>query len=185
MNLQDTNLNNRIIFVTLIAVIVGILIAFYYSYAQSRQQITFLEKERNLLIEDLTLMRSEVDRLLALNEVSEIELQESRNRVDQLIDSVGRLNFNIRKLREYRKELRVLEARYESIKLKNEQLQFNNRELAQKYEQTREMLEDLKGKTSSLEAAEELLRQPGSRHDGQLRMVDLDESHQVPLRRNR
>ena len=159
MNLQDTNLNNRIIFVTLIAVIVGILIAFYYSYAQSRQQITFLEKERNLLIEDLTLMRSEVDRLLALNEVSEIELQESRNRVDQLIDSVGRLNFNIRKLREYRKELRVLEARYESIKLKNENLQFNNRELAQKYEQTREMLEDLKGKTSSLAATEELLRQ--------------------------
>lgn len=159
MNLQDTNFNNRIIFVTLIAVIIGILIAFYYSYAQSRQQITYLEKERNLLVEDLTLMRSEVDRLLALNEVNEIELQESRNRVDQLIDSVGRLNFNIGKLREYRKELRVLEARYESIKLKNERLQFNNRELAQKYDETREMLEDLKGKTSSLAASEELLRQ--------------------------
>ncbi|TNF69787.1 MAG: hypothetical protein EP302_09615 [Bacteroidetes bacterium] len=159
MNLQDTNFNNRIIFVTLIAVIIGILIAFYYSYAQSRQQITYLEEERTLLIKDLTLMRSEVDRLLALNEVNEIELEESRNRVEQLIDSVGRLNFNISKLKEYRKELRVLEARYVSIKLKNQELQFNNRELAQKYEQTREMLEDLKGKTSSLAAAEELLRQ--------------------------
>lgn len=159
MNIQDTNFNNRIIFVTLIAVIIGILIAFYYSYAQSRQQITYLEEERTLLIKDLTLMRSEVDRLLALNEVNEIELEESRNRVEQLIDSVGRLNFNISKLKEYRKELRVLEARYVSIKLKNQELQFNNRELAQKYEQTREMLEDLKGKTSSLAAAEELLRQ--------------------------
>jgi hypothetical protein len=159
MNLQDTNFNNRIIFVTLIAVIIGILIAFYYSYAQSRQQITYLEEERTLLIKDLTLMRSEVDRLLALNEVNEIELEESRNRVEQLIDSVGRLNFNISKLKEYRKELRVLEARYVSIKLKNQELQFNNRELAQKYEQTREMLEDLKGKTSSLAAAEEHLRQ--------------------------
>ncbi len=159
MNFQDTNFNNRIIFVTLIAVIIGILIAFYYSYAQSRQQITYLEKERSLLIKDLTLMRSEVDRLLALNEVNEIELKESRNRVEQLIDSVGRLNFNIRKLREYRKELRVLEARYQSIKLKNEALQFNNSELAQKYEETREMLEDLKGRTASLSEAEELLRE--------------------------
>ena len=103
MNLQDTSFNNRIIFVTLIAVIIGVLIAFYYSYAQSRQQITYLEKERSLLIKDLTLMRSEVDRLLALNEVNEIELEESRNRVEQLIDSVGRLNFNIRKRSEERR----------------------------------------------------------------------------------
>lgn len=159
MNFQDTNFNNRIIFVTLIAVIIGILIAFYYSYAQSQQQITYLEKERSLLIKDLTLMRSEVDRLLALSEVNEIELRESRNRVEQLIDSVGRLNFNIRRLREYRKELRVLEARYESIKLKNEALQFTNSELAQKYEETREMLEDLKGRTASLSEAEQLLRE--------------------------
>ena len=82
MNLQDTSYNNRIIFATLIAVIIGILIAFYYSYAQSRQEILFLEKERTVLIKDLTIMKSEVDRLLALNEVSEIELQESGNRVD-------------------------------------------------------------------------------------------------------
>ena len=169
MNLQDTNFNNRIIFVTLIAVIIGILIAFYYSYAQSRQQITYLEKERTLLIKDLTLMRSEVDRLLALDEVNEIELQESRSRVEQLIDSVGRLNFNISKLRQYRKELRVLEARYASIKSKNQELQFNNRELAEKYEQTREMLEDLKGKTSSLAASEELLRQKNQELSMELR----------------
>lgn len=159
MNFQETSYKNRIIFVTLIAVIIGILIAFYYSYAQSRQQITFLEKERSLLVRDLTLMRSEVDRLLALSEVNEIELQESRNRVEELLDSVGRLNFNIRKLREYRKEIRVLESRYQEIKRKNESLQFNNRDLAQKYEETREMLDELKGRTSSLEAAEQLLRQ--------------------------
>ena len=100
MNFQDTSFNNRIILTTLVAVIIGILIAFYYSYAQSKQQITYLEKERNLLIKDLTLMRSEVDRLLALTEVNDIELQESRSRVEQLLDSVDRLNFNIRKLSE-------------------------------------------------------------------------------------
>ena len=79
MNLEDTSFNNRIIFVTLVAVIIGILIAFYYSYAQSQQQISYLEKERNLLVRDLTLMKSEVDRLLALNEVNDIELQDKQS----------------------------------------------------------------------------------------------------------
>ncbi len=159
MNLQDTSFNNRIIFVTLVAVIIGILIAFYYSYAQSQQQISYLEKERNLLVQDLTLMKSEVDRLLALSEVNDIDLQESRSRVEQLLDSVDRLNFNIRKLAQYRKELRTLEARYYSIKSKNEELQLNNRDLAQKYAQTKEMLDELKGKTTSMAETEALLRE--------------------------
>ena len=159
MNLQDTSFNNRIIFSTLIAVIIGILIAFYYSYAQSRQQITYLEKERNLLIKDLTLVKSEVDRLLALTEVNDIELQESRSRVEQLLDSVDRLNFNIRKLTQYRKELRTMEARYHNIKHNYDLLQLDNRELALKYEQTRELIDELKGKTTSLAESEALLRQ--------------------------
>ncbi|MEJ2163740.1 MAG: hypothetical protein P8X60_10670 [Robiginitalea sp.] len=158
MNLQDTSFNNRIIYITLVAVIIGILIAFYYSYAQSRQQITYLEKERNLLISDLTIMKTEVDRLLALNEVNDIELQESSSRVEQLLDSVDRLNYNIRKLSQYRKELRTLEARYYSIKHKNEQLQLDNRELAQQYGEAKKMLDELKGRTTSLET-EALLRQ--------------------------
>jgi hypothetical protein len=159
MNLQDTSFNNRIIYITLVAVIIGILIAFYYSYAQSRQQITYLEKERNLLISDLTIMKTEVDRLLALNEVNDIELQESSSRVEQLLDSVDRLNYNIRKLSQYRKELRTLEARYYSIKHKNEQLQLDNRELAQQYGEAKKMLDELKGRTTSLAETEALLRQ--------------------------
>src|SRR5690606_36952551 len=101
---------------TLVAVILGILIAFYYSYAQSKAQIGYLEEERNLLVKDLTLMKTEVDRLSALNEVNEIELQDSRYRVQQLLDSVGRLNFTVGKLREERKELRILEAKFDSLK---------------------------------------------------------------------
>ena len=76
MTFQDSSFNNKIIFSTLIAVIIGILIAFYYSYAQSQQQISYLEKERSMLIKDLSYIKSEVDRLLAFSEVQEIELQE-------------------------------------------------------------------------------------------------------------
>ena len=81
MDAQDNNFNYKIIFAALVAVIVGILIAFYYSYAQSQNQMTFLEQEKSLLVKDLTLMKAEVDRLSGLNEVNEIELQTSRFRV--------------------------------------------------------------------------------------------------------
>ncbi|MBT8209378.1 MAG: hypothetical protein KJP14_02515, partial [Eudoraea sp.] len=108
MQNQDNKFNYKIILAALVAVILGILIAFYYSYAQSSTRIGYLEDEKALLVKDLTLMKTEVDRLSALNEVNEIELQDSRYRVQQLIDSVGRLNFTVNKLREYRKELRIL-----------------------------------------------------------------------------
>ena len=159
MTSQDSSFNNRIIFATLIAVIIGILIAFYYSFAQSREQIRYLEKERSLLIRDLTSIKSEVDRLLAFSEVKEIELQESENRVQQLLDSVGRLNYNLSRIEQYRREMKTLEARYTNIKNKQEQLQSNNSELAEKYEETRRMLEDLKGRTNSLAETESLLRE--------------------------
>ncbi|MEX0290099.1 MAG: hypothetical protein AB3N14_13400 [Flavobacteriaceae bacterium] len=158
MDIQDNKFNYKIILAALVAVIIGILIAFYYSYAQSRSQISYLEEEKGLLVRDLTLMKTEVDRLSAENEVSEIELQDSRFKVQQLLDSVGRLNFTIDKLREYKKELRQLEAKHDSLKLKNNFLKYNNMLLADKYEETRKMIEELRGRSSSLAEAEALLR---------------------------
>jgi hypothetical protein len=159
MDIQDNKFNYKILLAALVAVIIGILIAFYYSYAQSRTQISYLEEEKGLLVKDLTLLKTEVDRLSALNEVNDIELQDSRYKVQQLLDSVGRLNFTVDKLRGYRKELRVLEVRHDSLKLKNNFLQYNNMLLTDKYQETRKMIEELRGKSSSLAEAEALLRQ--------------------------
>ncbi|MDC6351025.1 hypothetical protein PP178_05630 [Zeaxanthinibacter sp. PT1] len=158
MDFQDTKFNYKIIIAAMVAVILGILIAFYYSYAQSKAQISYLEDERNLLVKDLTIMKSEVDRLAAMNEVNEIDLEDSRFRVEQLLDSVGRLNFTVGKLREDRRRLRKLEAMYDSLKLKNNYLEYNNSLITEKYEESREILEELRSKSSALSAAETLLR---------------------------
>lgn len=139
--------------------IVGILIAFYYTYAQSQTEIGYLEKEKSILIKDLTLMRDEVDRLSAQNELNEIELQDSRERVQQLLDSVGRLSFDLSRLRQYRTELRKMEARYDSLKLRNSGLERTNNDLAGKFEETRKMLEDLKAQSKNVAKAEALLRE--------------------------
>lgn len=158
MDDQDKKFNYKIILAALVAVILGILIAFYYSYAQSQSQINFLEQEKALLVKDLTLMKGDVDRLSALNEVNEIELQDSKYRVRQLLDSVGRLNFTVGRLREYKSELRRLEAKNDSLKLKNNFLKYNNMVISEKYEETRRQIEELKGKSNSLAEAEALQR---------------------------
>ncbi|PWL40114.1 hypothetical protein DKG77_04620 [Flagellimonas aquimarina] len=170
MDAQDNNFNYKIIFAALVAVIVGILIAFYYSYAQSKNQMSFLEQEKSLLVKDLTLMKAEVDRLSGLNEVNDIELQTSRFKVQQLLDSVGRLNFSITKLKETRKELRMLEIKFDSLKLKNNFLRYNNSLLASRFEETRKQLEDARGRASNMEQAESLLRETNKELSRELRI---------------
>ncbi|MCX2718310.1 hypothetical protein [Lentiprolixibacter aurantiacus] len=170
MDNQENKFNYKIILAALLAVILGILIAFYYSYAQSSARIGYLEEEKALLVKDLTVMKTEVDRLSALNEVNEIELQDSRYRVQQLLDSVGRLNFTVNKLREYRKELRILEAKYDSIKLKNNFFRYNNMQLTQKYDDARKLIEELRGESSSLAEAEALLRKKNQELSNELKI---------------
>ncbi len=155
---QVNKFNYNIILAAMVAVILGILIAFYYSYAQSKSEINYLEQEKSILVKDLTIMKADVDRLTALNEVNDIELQDSRYRVQQLLDSVGRLNFTVERLREYKSELRRLEAKNDSLKLKNNFLKYNNMLLSDKYEESKKQIEELRGKSLSLAEAEALQR---------------------------
>lgn len=155
---QDNKFNYNIIFAALVAVIIGILIAFYYSHERSTSEIDFLEKEKGILMRDLTIMQADVDRLSTLNEVNDIELQDSKYRVQQLIDSVGRLNFTVNKLREFKTELRRLEAKNDSIRLKNNYLRYNNKQLAEKYDNAQQEVEILRASSSSLAEAEALQR---------------------------
>ena len=158
MDSQDNKFNYKIILAALVAVIIGILIAFYYSYAQSSSQIGFLEQEKSILVKDLTLMKADVDRLSAMNEMNEIELQDSRYKVQELLDSVGRLNFTVDKLREFKTELRRLESKNDSLRLKNNFLRYNNMLLTEKYDDSRKQIENLMANSNSLAEAEALQR---------------------------
>lgn len=169
MDLQDNKFNFKILLGAAAAIVLALLIAWYYSYARSQAQIAYLEDERSLLVKDLTLMKAEVNRLSALNEVNEIELQDSKYRVQQLLDSVGRLNFTVGKLRDDKRRLRILESRFDSLKTRNDFLQYNNMLLTEKYEETRSMIEELRGRSSDLAAAEALLREKNRELSRELR----------------
>ncbi|MDT7829145.1 hypothetical protein RQM65_10755 [Pricia sp. S334] len=159
MNGQDKKFNAKIVLTVMVIVIIGILIAFYYSYAQSESQIGFLEHEKELLVKDLTMMKADVDRLSALNEVNEIELESSKYRVQRLMDSIGRLNFSVKRLRSFRSELRRLEAKNDSLKLKNNLLNDNNLLLEDKNSKAQKKIRELRRKSSSLAKAEALQRE--------------------------
>ena len=158
MDNQDTKFNYKIILAAMAAVIIGILIAFYYSHAQSKSEISFLEQQKDVLVKDLTLMKADLDRLSALNEMNDIELQDKSFQVKQLKDSVGKLNFTIDRLREFKSELRRLEAKNDSLKLKNNFLRYNNLLLTDKYDEARKQIELLQANSNSLAEAEALQR---------------------------
>ncbi len=158
MDNQDTNFNYKIIFAALCAVILGILIAFYFSHTQSKREISFLEDEKEVLVQDLKIMKADVDRLSALEEVYDYELQDSRYRVQQLLDSVGKLNFTVSKLREYRTELRRLQAKNDSLKVKNDFLNYSKMQLTEKFEASQREIQRIKNANAALTEAETFLR---------------------------
>ena len=156
MDNQDTKFNYKVILAALFAVIIGILIAFYYSYAQSNSQISYLEKEKELLVKDLTLMKADVDRLSALQEMNDIDLQDSKYQIDKLLDSVGKLSFTIGKLREFKSELGRLESINDSLKIKNDFLQYNNMQLTDRYDESKKLIERLRQANKAITEAESL-----------------------------
>ncbi len=155
---QDTEFNYKIIVAAMLAVIIGILIAFYYSHAQSKGEISFLQNEKELLMKDLALVKVEVDKLSALDQVYNIELEDSRFKIQQLLDSVGRLNFTISKIREYKTELRRLQAKNDSLKLKNDLLNFNNTQLVEQLRISEEEKDEIRKANAALTRAEALKR---------------------------
>lgn len=189
MDKQDTKFNYKIILAAMAAVIIGILIAFYYSYAQSKTEINFLEQQKEVLVKDLTLMKADLDRLSALNEMNDIELQDAKYQVQQLKDSVGRLNFTVERLREFKSELRRLEAKNDSLQLKNNFLRYNNSLLTDKYDDARKQIEILRANSNSLAEAEALQRRKIMELNQQLKVknylnLDYAEGSGFRLRRS-
>ncbi|PCE62828.1 hypothetical protein [Sediminicola luteus] len=156
---KQTKLNHRIVYAILAAIIVIILIVFYFNAASSANEIDYLTQQEKIFQKDITLLNAEVDRLSALNEVNEIEIQDSRYKVQQLYDSVGKLNFTISKLRQFKKELRILQVRHDSLMAKTRYLQNNNSLLAKQYGDTKQQIEELRDRSSSLSETEALLRE--------------------------
>jgi len=83
-------------------------------------------------------MKADVDRLTALDEVNDIELQTSRYKVQQLLDSVGKLTFTIERLRELQ-----LAEKFEASQNEIQKIQSTNAALAKAEALKRDKIQDL------------------------------------------
>ena len=173
MDAQDTKFNFRIILAALLAVILAILVAFYYSYAQYSSKIKYLEDQKMFLVKELSFAQTEVNRLTGLNEVTDIDLRESKFKIQALIDSVGKLNFSISKLKQEQKALKAIASKYDSLKLKNDFLRKNNNLLAQKYNNSRKEIERLKGRTNTLEVSKTQVQRKNLELANELKVKNL------------
>lgn len=159
MDAQDTKFNYRVLLAVLLAVVIGLLIAFYYSYAQSQSRISYLEDERKLLNKDLIFMKAEVDKLKGYNQLVEIDKDEAMYQVQELLDSVGRLNFRVDKLQDDQKRLGYLQARFDSLKIKNNFLLYNNQLITQKFETAEAKVAQLREEAVVLKEVREEVKQ--------------------------
>ena len=182
MDNQDKKINNNIVLAAMAAIILGILIAFYYSYAQSQNQISFLEEQKAILTEDLTLMKANIDNIKGANEVLEIEIQKSRENVERLLDSVGKLTFTIENLREYKSELRRLDARNDSLEIKNNFLKYTNNQLVERSEATQRELQVLRNSISEAEMTRRRIAQEAMEEQKTKVYLKIDNSRASGLR---
>jgi hypothetical protein len=102
--------------------ILALLIGFYYRYSTDKNQIRYLEDEKSRVVQELAKIKADVDRYAGLNEVYKLELEDSKEEVSKLLDSVGKLNFTIAGLRRDLRYFNRLKKRVDSLQLANQVL---------------------------------------------------------------
>lgn len=185
MDSQDNNFNYKIITAALAAVIIGILIAFYYSNAQSNNKINFIEGEKRILVNKLTLMRANIDNLASENQVNDIDLKVANDRINNLLDSIGQLNFDIDKYTESKRQLRIWEIKYDSLNLKYNSLNYNNIVLSRSIIEAKKKAEEYKNSANTLADREEALRRANKKLNNELKnktYLKLDKTEALGIR---
>jgi len=185
MDSQDNNFNYKIITAALAAVIIGILIAFYYSNAQSNNKINFIEGEKRILVNKLTLMRANIDNLASENQVNDIDLKVANDRINNLLDSIGQLNFDIDKYTESKRQLRIWEIKYDSLNLKYNSLNYNNIVLSRSIIEAKKKAEEYKNSANTLADREEALRLANKKLNNELKnktYLKLDKTEALGIR---
>ena len=156
MDPQDNNLKYKVIIAALAAVILGILIAFYYSNAQSNSNITYLESQKKVLTDKLSTMQANIESLSSENEVSNIDLEVANSNVSMLLDSIGQLNFDIEKYAENKKALYKWQLKYDSLNIKYKSLKYSNVVLSESVEKAKKRAEQYKSQALALSEKDNL-----------------------------
>lgn len=169
MDSQDNNLKYKVIIAALAAVILGILIAFYYSNAQSNSNISYLEREKKMLTDKLSNMQASIESLSSEIEVNKIDLDVANNDVSRLLDSIGQLNFDSKKYDQNKRDLRKWQLKYDSLNMKYNALKYSNVVLSETMQNAKKRAEQYKAQALAAAQNEENLKDANSKLNKELK----------------
>ncbi|MDO6491138.1 MAG: hypothetical protein ABJD66_06280 [Cellulophaga sp.] len=169
MDSQDNNLKYKVIIAALAAVILGILIAFYYSNAQSNSNISYLEREKKMLTDKLANMQANIESLSSEVEVNKIDLDVANSDVSRLLDSIGQLNFDSNKYDQNKRELRRWQLKYDSLNIKYNSLKYNNVVLSESVQNAKKRADQYKAQALAASQNEEDLKDANNKLNKELK----------------
>jgi len=108
MSAQSNQLGQKIILGSLFTCIVVLTGFTYYNYQESADKVSFLEKEKSLIIKDLNIIKADLDSLSAEAGTFKTNIETSKARISRLLDSLKTVKVDYDLLHRYRKELMVL-----------------------------------------------------------------------------
>ena len=150
--MESENKNTGIKIITgILAVLLVVAGAFAIKlYNQEKNTKAELTEEKELVLNDLKQMVTKYDAVIEENNLKDTELNQARDRIQVLIDSVQKMEANISVLRRYRDEVYKLKKEREYLFAQNDSLKGMNKMLAMRVDSTTYELEVSKMKRDSL-----------------------------------
>ena len=157
--MESENKNTGIKIITgILAVLLVVAGAFAIKlYNQEKNTKAELTEEKELVLNDLKQMDTKYDAVIEENNLKDTELNQARDRIQVLIDSVQKMEANISVLRRYRDEVYKLKKEREYLFAQNDSLKGMNKMLAMRVDSTTYELEVSKMKRDSLAMVKEEL----------------------------
>ena len=157
--MENENKNNGIKIVTgILAVLLIIAGAFAIKlYNQEKNTKAELTEEKELVLNGLKQMVTKYDAVIEENNLKDTELNQARDRIQTLIDSVQKMEANVSVLRKYRDEVYKLKKERDYLFAQNDSLKGMNRVLAMRVDSTSYELEVSQMKRDSLALAKDAL----------------------------
>jgi len=136
--MTDTKSNNglKVIAGLLGVILLGVIIYTVSLYQDKQKNTALLTKEKELVVEDLTSLKSEYDKAILESNATNEELVSARDNIAKYIDSVKTMKSDIASLYRYRKQVGILTKEREQLIRKVDSLTRSNTFLAMQRDST-------------------------------------------------
>ncbi|WP_086476557.1 MULTISPECIES: hypothetical protein [Arenibacter] len=136
--MTETKSNNglKVIAGLLAVILLGVIIYTVSLYQDKQKNEALLTKEKELVVEDLTSLKSEYDKAILESNATNEELVTARDNIAKYIDSVKTMKSDIASLYRYRKQVGILTKEREQLLRKVDSLTRSNTFLAMQRDST-------------------------------------------------